>query len=136
MTTNLPVVSMLFAGVLIVAQVALMLTVVIARRRARQSLGDGGHKELETAIRRHGNLAENAAIFVVCAALLEYGGTGRSALAVLCVLFVIGRIAHVIGLSLPRNVNVLRTAGVFLTAFVGISLGVRLVLLAFAHWPT
>jgi uncharacterized membrane protein YecN with MAPEG domain len=131
---NLPVVSMLFAGALILAQMALMLAVVVARRRARQSLGDGGHQELATAIRQHGNLAENAAIFVACAALLEYAGTSRTALSVWCLLFVIGRISHVIGLSLPRNVNVLRIAGVFLTATVGIGFGVRLVTLAVTHW--
>jgi len=131
---SLPVVSMLFAGSLILAQMALMLVVVVARRRARQSLGDGGHKELATAIRQHGNLAENAAIFVACAALLEYAGTSRTALSVWCVLFVIGRVSHVVGLSLPRNVNVLRIVGVFLTATVGIGFGVRLVMLAVTHW--
>jgi uncharacterized protein len=135
MTAVFPVVSMLFAGVLILAQMALMLTVIVARRRARQSLGDGGNSGLQTAIRRHGNFAENAAIFVVCAALLEYSGAGREGISVLCALFVVGRVSHAIGLSLPRNTNWLRTTGVFLTTSVGIAFGVRLVKLALTHWP-
>jgi uncharacterized protein len=135
MTTDLPVVSMLFAGVLILAQMALMLTVIVARRRARQSLGDGGNSELQAAIRRHGNFAENAAIFVVCAALLDHGGAGRAGISVLCALFVVGRVSHAIGLSLRSNTNLLRTTGVFLTTAVGVSFGVRLVVLALNHWP-
>ena len=66
-----PVVSALTAGVLIVMQMALMLTVIRARRRNRQSLGDGGNPDMLLAIRRHGNSAENAALFIAGFALLE-----------------------------------------------------------------
>ena len=34
------------------------------RRRVRQSLGEGTDPALIRAVRRHGNFAENAAIFV------------------------------------------------------------------------
>ncbi len=37
-----PLVSAVTAGVLIIIQMALILTVVVARRRGKQSLGDGG----------------------------------------------------------------------------------------------
>jgi hypothetical protein len=43
MTFTPPVITALTAGILIIIQVALMLSVVVTRRRNRQSLGDGGH---------------------------------------------------------------------------------------------
>lgn len=50
----LPIASILTAGVLVMMQMALMLNVVLARLRARQSLGDGGHQQLQQAIRQIG----------------------------------------------------------------------------------
>jgi uncharacterized membrane protein YecN with MAPEG domain len=130
-----PLVSALTAGFLILMQTALMLTVVMARRRNRQSLGDGGHQDLLRAVRRHGNLAENAAIFLAGFTLLELAGGCRIGLAVLCAAFVLGRISHVVGLSMPKTVNPFRVGGIALTAIVGVGLGTRLVLLAVSRLP-
>ena len=133
MTLTPPIVSALTAGILIIAQIGLMFSVISARRRNRQSLGDGGHHELLVAIRRHGNFAENAAIFVVGFAILELMGGGRAGVAVLCAGFVLGRISHAIGLSMKAAVNPYRAGGVILTAVVGLALGARLVLVALAN---
>ena len=133
MTFTPPLISAATAGVLIIMQTFLMLTVVRARRRNRQSLGDGGHHELLLAVRRHGNFAENAATFLAGFTLLELAGGGRLGLAVLCAAFVLGRISHAIGLSMPKTVNRFRVGGVALTAFVGLTLGVRLLLLALSQ---
>jgi uncharacterized membrane protein YecN with MAPEG domain len=126
----LPVVSALTAGILIVVQMVLMMGVVLSRRKNRQSLADGGRPDLLRAIRRHGNFAENAAIFVAGFTLLELLGGSRPELEIMCAIFVAGRLSHVIGLSLAKSVNVFRQLGVALTAFVGVALGVRLVLMA------
>jgi uncharacterized membrane protein YecN with MAPEG domain len=72
-----PIVSALAAGILIIMQMALMTAVILSRRRNQQSLGDGGHKSLLRAIRRHGNFAENAAVFIAGFALLEVLGGDR-----------------------------------------------------------
>jgi len=133
MTPALPVVSAFTAGILIVMQIALMLGVIFARRRARQSIGDGGHQDLLLAIRRHGNFAENAAIFIVGFALLELAGGDRNAIAIMCALFVVGRICHAIGLSMEKTLNRLRFTGVILTTLVGLALGGRLVMTALSH---
>jgi uncharacterized protein len=133
MTFEPPLVSALTAGILIIIQVVLMLSVVVARRRNRQSLGDGGHQDLLVAIRRHGNFAENAALFVAGFALLELVGGGGTGLAIMCAAFVLGRVSHAIGLSMKNTVNRFRVGGIALTAFVGITLGVRLVLVAISH---
>jgi uncharacterized protein len=133
MTFTPPLISAATAGILIIMQTVLMMTVVTARRRNRQSLGDGGHHDLLMAVRRHGNFAENAALFLAGFTLLELAGGGRISLAILCAAFVLGRISHAIGLSMPNTVNRFRVAGVLLTAVVGTALGVRLLLLGLSQ---
>lgn len=129
----MPVISAVTAAILIIMQLALMLGVVIARRRNKQSLGDGGHPELLRAMRRHGNFAENAAIFIAGFTLLELLGGDRSALIILCAAFVLGRISHAVGLSLEKSVNPFRTGGAVVTVIVGLALASRLLLTALPH---
>jgi uncharacterized membrane protein YecN with MAPEG domain len=124
-----PSVSALAAGVLIILQMLLLLFTARGRQRARQSLGDGGDEDLTRAVRRHGNLAENAAIFLICAALYEMMGGERMWVEVLCGAFVIGRLSHALGLSMKNTVNVFRLLGVALTVAAGVAVGVRLVLM-------
>jgi uncharacterized membrane protein YecN with MAPEG domain len=128
-----PIVTAFTAGLIIVIQMALAFSVVLARGRTRQSIGDGGDPELLLAIRRHGNFAENAGIFVACFTLLEIIGGAGPGLMILCAGFVLGRISHIIGLSMKRTVNPFRAGGIFLTIAVGIAVGVRLIVVAFPH---
>ena len=126
-----PYVSAITAAVLIIMQMALMYSVVRTRWRVRQSLGDGGKQEMLLAMRRHGNFAENAAIFVAGFALLELMGASRLWVAILCAAFVLARISHVAGLSKPgKTVNRLRVAGTAGTTLVGVALAVRLIFAA------
>jgi uncharacterized membrane protein YecN with MAPEG domain len=128
-----PTLSALTAGVPVILQMALMLTVVLARRRNRQSIGDGGNLELLAAIRRHGNFAENAAIFVAGFTLLEVLGGNRTLIATMCAAFVVGRISHVVGLSMKKTLNPIRIAGVVITASVGLALGIGLIRIALSN---
>jgi hypothetical protein len=128
-----PIVSALTAGVLILMQMALMLSVVLARQRNRQSIGDGGKPKLLAAIRRHGNFAENAAIFIAGFTLLEILGGNRTTIGTMCAAFVVGRISHAIGLSMENTVNPFRIAGVVITAAVGLSLGLGLIRVALSN---
>jgi uncharacterized protein len=128
-----PTLSALTAGVLVILQMALMLTVVLARRRNRQSIGDGGNLELLAAIRRQGNFAENAAIFVAGFTLLEVLGGNRTLIATMCAAFVVGRISHVVGLSMKKTLNPIRIAGVVITASVGLALGIGLIRIALSN---
>ena len=125
-----PAVSALTGGILIIMQMALMLAVVLARRRNRQSLGDGGSPDMLLAIRRHGNFAENAALFIAGFALLEVMDGSRPALEIMCAIFVLGRISHAIGLSMPKTVNRFRIVGIAATIGGGVVLGVRLIRVA------
>ena len=123
----MPTVSALTAGVLLILQMLLLLAAARGRQRARQSLGDGSDESLTRAVRRHGNLAENAAIFLVAITVFEMMGGARPWVEGLCAAFVLGRLSHALGLSRKNTVNVFRISGVFLTVAVGLTLGVRLI---------
>jgi uncharacterized membrane protein YecN with MAPEG domain len=132
-TVALPVVSALTAGVLIIGQIGPLLIVVLMRRGLRQALGDGGQPIMLRAIRRHGNFAENAAIFLVALTLLEMFGAARWVVAWPAIVFVLGRISHAIGLSQTNTINIWRIAGIVGTVGPAVTVGVRLVLLAAGH---
>jgi uncharacterized membrane protein YecN with MAPEG domain len=130
MTVIPPVISAFTAGILILLQTALVFAAVNQRRQHGPSLGESPDINVTRAVRRHGNLAENAAIFIACVALLEMLGGGRLWVEALCAAFVIARLLHAFGLSLKNTVNGFRVVGVVLTVAVGIALGGRLILVA------
>jgi len=128
-----PVISAFTAGILILFADRSRLPAVNQRRQHGPSLGEATDPNVIRAVRRHGNLAENAAIFIACIALLEMLGGGRLWVEILCGAFVLARLLHALGLSLHNTVNPFRVAGVLLTVAVGLGLGVRLVLVAAPH---
>lgn len=132
MPTTLPLISAATAGVLILLQSVLMLAAGFKRVRFKQLLGDGGHDELLRAVRRHGNLAENAAIFVVSLALLELIGTASLIVSGLAAAFVAARLSHAFGLSFVDTRNGWRAMGAALTALCGLAVGG---LLVWRVWP-
>jgi uncharacterized protein len=129
----LPVVSAVTAGVLILIQMALMLVVVLARRKNKQSLGDGGNDAVLRASRRHGNFAENAAIFIAGFTLYELIGGPRQTLEIMCAVFIAGRLSHAVGLSFKNTVNPFRILGIAATVGVGATLGVQLLMIGLAQ---
>jgi uncharacterized membrane protein YecN with MAPEG domain len=122
-----PVVSALTTGVLLILQMLLLLAAAMGRRRTRQALGEGDDPGLLRALRRHGNLAENAAIFLVGVTLYEMLGGRREWVEALCAAFIAARLSHAIGLSMPNTVNAFRVLGVFVTVVVNVTVAVRLV---------
>ncbi|HEX4199553.1 MAG TPA: MAPEG family protein [Caulobacteraceae bacterium] len=129
-TVEPPVISAFTAGILMLLQTALVLGAVNQRRRHGPSLGESSELDVTRAVRRHGNLAENAAIFIACAALLEMLGGGRLWVGLLCAIFLVARLLHAFGLSLKNTVNGFRVVGVVLTVAVGLALGGRLIFVA------
>jgi len=130
MTVVPPVISAFTAGILILLQSALVFAAANQRRLHGPSVGEPTDLNVTRAIRRHGNLAENAAIFIACIALLEMLRGGRVWVEVLCAAFVAARLLHAFGLSMKNTTNAFRVVGVILTVVVGLTLGVRLVLVA------
>ena len=112
-----------------VAAVCALLLLVTAidtvrqRLRLKAAFGDHGDPKLISASRAHGNLAEYAPITIILLGLLGLLETVRAnhlALMIIGAIFLIGRVAHVIGLYTPsepgkaplgRQVGVVATFG-------------------------
>lgn len=133
-----PVFTAALGGVLLPLQTGMMLAVGGYRSQSQKSIGVEGDRKLERLVRRHGNLAENAAIFLVVLALFELlFGTTTFVFAVGLV-FLAARLSHIIGFShetgshlvnadgTGRAFVLFRVAGALLTALSTIVLGVTL----------
>ena len=129
-----PITAAAAAAVLLILQQVLMLTVGITRGKQGLGVGDGNDPDMLRKIRRHGNLAENAAIFVVTLALLEMLAGAGTGLTILAALFVGARVLHAIGFSNlagshggehkgPKLYPAARAVGATLTALTGIAAG-------------
>jgi uncharacterized protein len=71
------------------------------RMRLSTAFGDGGDAKLISASRAHGNLAEHAPIVILLIGMLEMAKANHVALMAIGGLFLIGRVAHIIGLYTP-----------------------------------
>lgn len=89
-----PEVSVITAAFLVVMQMGLMLSVGMHRASAKIGVGHGEDEDLHRKIRRHANLAENAALFLVALALAELSGAATFYVTVLAIVFVLARTSH------------------------------------------
>lgn len=135
-----PTTAALAAAVLIALQVALMLSVGMHRFAVKVGVGNGEDRDLERKIRRHGNLSENAAIFVIVIALIEMAGGGGTVLMALAGAFVLARLSHAIAFSSQSGSHapsgsvvfpMLRATGAFGTALTGFGLAALLLISVF-----
>lgn len=137
---TMPIISAGLAGILLIVQQILMLSAGSRRLKSRIGVGHEGDPTLERLVRRHGNLAENAAIFVVALALLEMLGDNGTAVLWLAAIFLATRLAHVVSFSNlagshggkhakdgGRVFTLLRPLGAVGTALVAIVTGAYLV---------
>lgn len=104
----------------IIALLLLLLAILTVRHRLKlkAAFGDAEDAGLIAASRSHGNLAEHAPIVLIMLGILEYGGANKTALTVIAAAFVIGRIAHAVGLHTPTEPGkspIPRQTGVILT---------------------
>ncbi|MDJ0786785.1 MAG: MAPEG family protein [Myxococcota bacterium] len=94
-----PVITAATAGAILVLQQILMFTVGFRRAVTNRGVGHGDDVTLEARVRRHGNLAENSAIFLVVLGLLEMLGASSALVMGLGIAFVAARLFHAIGFS-------------------------------------
>ena len=119
-----------------VLQMVLLLTVARGRGAYQTGLGDGGHPGLLRRIRMHGNLAENAPLFLILLALVEASGRAPGVVPYYAAGFVIARLSHVVGLSIGSGANPFRFVGVIGTviAIVGLAIVLGSMLAHDTHW--
>ena len=90
----IPVVTLLISSLLIVIQVILTSLVIKSRRRSQIPLNTDGAPELERAVRAHANFTEVTPIFLVSLLILELVDSYLWWVALLGMIFVVGRILH------------------------------------------
>jgi len=113
----------LWGGILALIYVPLGMRIVPLRRQHKVSLLDGGHPDLKTAMRVHGNFAENVPLALVLMALLELNGLPGWALHGLGVTLTAGRLLHWRGLT-PTGATPSRVVAMVLTWMVFLAAGV------------
>lgn len=100
---DFPVITATTAIILAFLQIFLGFLVGFKRLKTKTGIGDGGNEALARQIRVHGNLIENAPIFLILLVLLELTGISKITVAIIGTVFVLGRIAHAYGLSQTTN---------------------------------
>ena len=110
----LPITSV-YAGFLALLFIALSWRVIVVRRGARVSLGDGENKDLRQRARAHGNFAEYTPMGLVLLACVELQGAPAMAVHLLGLMLLAGRGLHARAFwTHPMNFT-FRTWGMLLT---------------------
>ena len=137
-----PIYAAILGAAILTLQTLLMLTVGMYRNSAGKGVGVDGDMKLERLVRRHGNLAENAAIFVIVFALYELLFGATTLALVIGATFIIARVLHVVGFTNEsgshlvdaagsgRAYILMRAAGARLTALSTLALGLTLLVSA------
>ena len=107
-----PVISAFYGGLLGVLAIVLAVLVINQRRRTHVGIGDGGDQRLALAGRAFGNFAEYAPLALALFALLELCGGPRLVVHLCAGGFVVGRIAHAIGITGNAGPSTGRAIGV------------------------
>ena len=94
-----PIISAYAGGILIILQAILMVLAGSYRAKKGINIGVGDDPVMERKIRRHGNLAENAALFVVVLALAEMTVVPHRVVMIIAILFVVARFSHALAFS-------------------------------------
>jgi hypothetical protein len=109
---SFPYITAATASILAVFQMLLMLYVANGRGKFKTGLGDGGHPGLIRRIRIHGNLAENAPLFLILLGLVEFSGKWPTFVPIVAAIFLVARLSHALGLSISAGPSVFRFVGV------------------------
>lgn len=128
----MPVITAFYAALAGLLCVVLADLVIRQRALKRVNIGDGGNPAMTQAIRVFGNFTEYAALVIVLLALAELLGVSKMWLHIYGAAFIVGRIAHAIGLSLTPNASPGRFVGIAATHIVLIGLAISLLTVV---WP-
>lgn len=104
-----------YAGLLGLLYVVLSIRVIRLRRRYKIGINSGQEKELERAIRVHGNFSEYVPIALFLILLLELNQSSAWLLHGLGIAILFGRLLHAMGLDKSAGVTMYRTIGMVLT---------------------
>lgn len=107
--TMLPI-TLTIAGACALMTLWLAFRVTQTRMKHNIAMGDAGNPDMIIRGRAHANFSEYTPLFLILLGLLELGGGSPFWLWVAGALFVLGRLAHAVGMSRPAP-NALRIGG-------------------------
>lgn len=125
-----PIISAYAGALLIIMQGILMVLTGLHRGKAGINLGTGDDPVMERKIRRHGNLAENAGLFVAVLAIAEMTVVPHQTIMIIAIAFVVARFSHAIALSTEAGSHGAEGGKIFVVARVIGALGTLLSFLA------
>ncbi|WP_306115744.1 MULTISPECIES: MAPEG family protein [unclassified Roseovarius] len=105
----------LYGGLIGLLLVVLSVRVILRRRAARVSVGDGEDKDLRKRIRVQANCAEYAPIGLLLLAMAELQGAPGWVVHLLGLMLLAGRIFHVYGFGSTPQIIPMRQLGMGLT---------------------
>jgi uncharacterized protein len=115
-------VTALYGSLLTLVGLTLGFLVGSHRPKLNQSLGDGGHRALIEANRRHMNWLENVPVLIVLLAIAELNGASSLWLHGLGGTLLAARVVHPFGIDATRMQKWPRFVGASLTVLVALSL--------------
>ncbi|MEQ3636738.1 MAPEG family protein [Alcanivorax sp.] len=125
---SLPITA-LYAALCGFLVIALAANVVRYRLNKKVSLGDGGHEEVNRAIRAHGNSVEYIPLALILMALLEFNNGSGAALHVYGILLLAGRLSYAYGMLVPSSsANLPRQLGILTSWIVIAGTGIQLLM--------
>lgn len=125
---------MILTTTLSAASAAALITIWLMMRcgklRASEKIihGDGGNPLLMQRMRAQSNFIESAPFVLILIAAIEISGKGGQGLAIVAGIYMLGRVAHAIGMDRAGS-NPLRMAGVMITMLTLLGLGVMALLI-------
>ena len=108
-------ITALYAGILALIVIALAINVTVHRVKLQVPLGDGGNAQMRRMIRLHGNAAEYIPFAVLLMAIYELNAGWYTALHVIGIALIAGRVAQTWGMWATDQTNIGRQIGQSLT---------------------
>lgn len=108
------------------ALINLWLAIRVGQKRmaGKVSIGDGGHPPLIARMRAHSNFTEYTPFFLILVALIEMATGTSTWLWLVAGIFLLGRIAHGIGMDVVEGDSKLRGVGTIITMLALLGLAI------------
>ncbi|MFO0997917.1 MAG: MAPEG family protein [Alphaproteobacteria bacterium] len=113
-----PTATLLYAGIAGMLFVVLSGHVIRLRFRRKTGIGDGGHADLQQAIRVHANFAEYVPFALLLIAFVEMAGYAAATVNGLGIALILARVSHAIGLTRSTGPSPFRFVGTSVTFVV------------------
>jgi len=111
-----PIIVPTYAAILVLIFVFLSARVIQMRASAKIGIGTGNDPAMERRIRVHGNFSEYVPLSLLLLTFMEMLHLSRYLIHVLCIVLIVARIVHAIGVT-PVNENFPMRVGSVLATF-------------------